>query len=130
LIREIRQSRTDPVVVEDLSRLDQIVSVRRLLGLRFLLLKQIQERAQLQPWDVGPPPAQLHVLKEFEQGAALGGKTGSKRPVLDGAMQLLEITEKGQQHLGLVPVGRCDSSDLGQERLELLFQSGNLRREA
>jgi hypothetical protein len=41
-------------------------------------------------------------LKELEQGASLGRQTGSEGTVLDGAMQMLEMAEKGQQHLGVI----------------------------
>ena len=113
-------------MIRALSRLGQVVSVGGLLGFWLVLLQQIQECAQLQPRDVGPAPAQLHVLKQFEQGASLRGKTGSEGPVLDGAMQMLKMAEKGQQHLGILPVGSRKATDLGEEGLELLLQSRHL----
>jgi hypothetical protein len=99
-----------------------------LLGLRIVLLEQIKKRAQLQSWDVGPAPTRLHVLEEFEQGASLGRKTGSEGTVLDGAMQMLEMAEQGQQHLGVFPMDSGDATDLGEEWLYLRFQGGQIRR--
>ena len=75
-----------------------------LLGGWLLLLEEIEKRAQLQPGDVGPASTELHVLKKLEQGASLRGKAGSEGTVLDGAMQMLEMAEKGQQHLGVIAV--------------------------
>jgi hypothetical protein len=61
------------------------------LGAQSVLLQKIEKRSQLQPWDVGPAAAELHVLKEAEQSAALRRKAGSKRPILDGTMEMFQL---------------------------------------
>ena len=91
-----------------------------------MLLEQIKKRAQLQPWDIRPAPTQFHVLKELEQGASLGRQTGSEGTVLDGAVQMLQMAEKGQQCLGIIAVSRSDPTDLAEERCECLFQGGDI----
>jgi hypothetical protein len=42
---------------------------------------------------------------------------------------MLEMAEKGQQHLGIIAVGRSDPIDLGEERCDFRFQRGNLWRD-
>ena len=65
------------------------------------MLEQIHEGAQLQPRDVGPAPTALDTLQQAEQLAAVGWQAAPEGTVLDGAMQLLELAQQGQQGLRL-----------------------------
>ena len=90
-----------------------------LLGGWLLLLEEIEKRAQLKAGDVGPASTQLHILKELEQGASFGRQTGSEGTVLDGAMKMLKVAEKGQKRLGVIAVISSDPADLLEQRLDL-----------
>lgn len=112
------------------SGLGQVCVVLGLLGVWLILLQQIEKGAQLQSRYVGPASCQFHVLKELEEGASLGRKTGSEGAILDGAMQMLEMAEEGQEHLGIITVGRGDSADLLKKGLDRCLQCGDFRRES
>jgi len=47
---------------------DGIALVAQVVWLhQVVLLQKIEKRSQLQPWDVGPSAAELHVLKQAKQ---------------------------------------------------------------
>ncbi len=92
--------------------------------LRGILLKQIHEGTQLEPGDVGPASAALHVLKHFEQAVAIGGKAAAEGTVLKAAMQLLQLAEQGKQCLR--PGGQLlgEGLQFGQECAQSLLLRG------
>lgn len=96
-----------------------------LLGRWLFFMKEIEKRAQLKSGDVGPASAQLHVLKELEQGTSLRRQTGSEGTVLNGAMKMLKVAEKGQKQLWFIAVISGDRSDLREQWLDLRIQSGH-----
>jgi len=77
---------------------DGLVLVAQIVLLhKVVLLQKIEKRPQLQPWDVWPAPAELHVLKETKQGTALGRKAGSKGPILDRTMEMFQFAKEREQ---------------------------------
>ena len=65
------------------------------------MLEQIHEGAQLQSGDVGPAATAFDALQQAEQLAAIGGEAAAEGPVLNGAVQLLQLPQQRQQGFGL-----------------------------
>jgi len=66
-----------------------------------IALQQIHECAQLQPRDVGPATAFFHGAQQRKQGTAVGRQIVAKGAVLQGAVQLLQLSQQGKQGRGL-----------------------------
>ncbi len=87
-------------------------------------MQQVQHVAQLRAGDEGPAAAALHALQQLEELAAVVGQAAAEGPVLDGAVQLLQLPQQGQQGLGMTLELCGELFEAGQLAAEL----GLLRR--
>ena len=69
---------------------------------RRVLSQQVDEGAQLKPWDVGPTAAFLHGLQQGEQRLAIFRKALAERTLLYVAMDSLQFPQQQQQVVGIV----------------------------
>ena len=88
------------------------------------LLQQIHEGAQLQAWDVGPAAAPLHFLEQVEQVVAVGGEAVAEGTVLDGAVEVLQLPQQGQQGFRVVAELLGQAIEPVEQAVEVLLLSG------
>ena len=69
---------------------------------RRVLPQQVDEGAQLKPWDVGPTAAFLHGLQQRKQLLAIFWKALAERTLLHIAMDSLQFPQQQQQVVGIV----------------------------
>ena len=69
---------------------------------RRVLPQQVDEGAQLKPWDVGPTAAFFHVLQQRKQLLAIFWKALAERTLLHIAMDSLQFPQQQQQAVGIV----------------------------
>ena len=69
---------------------------------RRVLSQQVDEGAQLKPWDVGPTAAFFHGLQQRKQLLAIFWKALAERTLLHIAMDSLQFPQQQQQIVGIV----------------------------